>query len=123
MGNKITLQRIKKVTSDELELARRYYGLISVLNDLSLTERELQLVSFVALRGDVNEGKEEFCEKYGTSIATINNMVSRLRKIGVMVKVNGKIKVNSSICPSFENGLVLQISMLQFDKIEKVYGL
>jgi len=45
MGDRITYQKLKKVTSDSYELARKYYGLLSVLNGLSLTERELQLVS------------------------------------------------------------------------------
>lgn len=50
MEDKITLQRVKSVSQDKYKKAERYYSLISSLNDLRLTERELQLVAFTAIR-------------------------------------------------------------------------
>ncbi len=113
MGDRITYQKLKKVTSDSYELARKYYGLLSVLNGLSLTERELQLVSYASIKGNISlpENRQEFCEKYGTSEATINNMVSKLKKASVFIKAGGRVIVNPHIVPNFKGDLVLQITL------------
>jgi hypothetical protein len=113
MNSVITYQKIRKESVDKYVLAGRYYSVLSVLNDLKLTEREIQLVSYAAIRGNISSagGREEFCSKYNTSGATINNMISRLRKIGVMVKDGGKIKVNPRIVVNFERDVILEIKL------------
>lgn len=113
MNSVITYQRIRKDSVDKYALAGRYYSVLSVLNDLKLTEREIQLVSYAAIRGNISSAgvREEFCKKYSTSSATINNMISRLRKVGVLVKDSGKVKVNPRIVLNFDKDVVLEIKL------------
>lgn len=99
---------------DEFVLAEKYYGIISVLNNLKLTEREIQLVSFTAIKGNIsyNTHKEEFCKKYNSTSPTINNIISKLRKQGIFIKDNGKIKINPIITIDFTKDFILQIKLL-----------
>ena len=112
MENKITYQRLKKGFPDKYALAERYYSLLSTLNDLRLTEREIQLVAFMAIKGNINiNHREEFCRKHSTSGPTINNMISHLRKVGVFIKEGGKVKVIPAIVINFDIPLTMQIQL------------
>lgn len=107
---KTTLQRFKKEEKDTLSLARRYYSILSAINDLKLTEREIQLIAFTAIKGNISysTNKEEFCKLYSSSSQTINNLISKLKKVGVLVKDASKIKVNPRILLDFNNNLILE---------------
>lgn len=113
MNSVITYQKIRKDVGDKYALAGRYYSVLSVLNDLKLTEREIQLVSYAAIKGGISSlgVREEFCKKYNTSTATINNMISRLRRINVLVKESGKVRVNPRIVINFDRDVVLEIKL------------
>lgn len=112
-NDKITIQKIKKASLDKYDLAERYYSLISSLNGLKLTERETQLVAFTAIRGNMSYAniREDFCNKFSTSGATINNMISRLKRLNVLIKDRGKIKVNPAILLNFNKDIILQIRL------------
>ena len=94
-------------------MAFRYYSILSSINGLNLTNRELQIIAFIADRGTISSAvnKREFSEKYNSSPATINNMVSKLKKIGVLVKSEGKVKVNPSILLDFDKNLTIVIKV------------
>lgn len=108
------IQRLKKVNEDNYQLAERYYDLLSSLNSLALTKREIQLVAYTAIHGNISYAhiKDGFCEKHNTSVQTIYNIVSRLMKLKVFVKDNGKIKVNPVIVLDFNNDVKLEIQLL-----------
>ena len=112
-NKKVIVQKLKKTEADVFEKAQRYYTVMSAVNDLYLTERELQLVAFTAIKGNISYKniREEFCEKYNSSAPTINNIISKLKKIGVLVKDGTKIKVNPFIALNFENDLMLEIKI------------
>ena len=112
MGDKITLQKLK-VTGDNYRMAEIYYSLLSSLNNLKLTERDVQLVAYTAVRGNMSNAnvKEEFCKKYNSSSPTISNIVSKLKKMNVLVKDGGKIKVNPVIALNFNNDVKLEITL------------
>ena len=78
------VQQLAKEHTDKYELAQKYYSLLSALNNLKLTEREIQLVAYTAIKGTITyaNARTEFCEKYNTTTATINNIVSKLKKVG-----------------------------------------
>lgn len=110
----VVLQKLKKVENgDVMLLAERYYTLLSAVNDLKLTQREIQLLGFTAVKGNISYGsiREEFCKKHGTSNASINNIISRLKRMGVLVKDGSKVKVNPRILLNFENDVVLEIRL------------
>jgi hypothetical protein len=87
---------------------------MSIVNDLNLTEREVQLVAFTAIKGNISyaNNRQEFCSKYNSSEATIYNIISKLKKIGVLVKDGNKVKVNPVISLDFDNNLSLEIKLV-----------
>jgi predicted HTH transcriptional regulator len=110
---KTIVQKLKKQEQDVYTSAQRYYGVLSAVNSLSLTEREIQLVAFTAVKGNISYKniRDEFCEKYKSSAPTINNLISKLKKLGVFVKDGSKVKVNPLISLNFENDIVLEIKI------------
>lgn len=112
---KVVLQRLKKAEKDGCLLAERYYTILSAVNNLKLTQRELQLLAFAAVRGNISYAniRKDFCEKYGTTNPSINNIISKLKKMGVLVKDGTKVKVNPKILLNFENdAITLEIKLV-----------
>jgi hypothetical protein len=111
---KIIVQRLKKETYSDMELAIKYYSILSAINTLHLTEREIQLISFTAIKGNITYAnvREEFCKTYNTTSPTINNIISKLKKIGIFVKETGKVKVNPVIVIDFKKDLMLDIKLV-----------
>lgn len=114
MSDKPTiLQKLKHVETDVFKRAQRYYMILSAINDLGLTEREIQLIAFTAVKGNISysNNRQEFCELYKSSPPTINNLISKLKKLGILVKDGTKIKVNSVISLDFERDITLEIKL------------
>ena len=113
MEKGIIVQNIKSHDTDVFLLAEKYYSILSAINSLKLTQREIQLVAFTAIKGNMSYAnfREEFCKKYDTTSPTINNIISRLKKIGVLVKVEGKVKVNPVILLNFIKDIRLVITL------------
>lgn len=111
---KIILQKLKKVETDSYLLAERYYTILSAVNDLKLTRREIELVAFTAVRGNISYAniRKDFCDKYKTTNPSINNLISKLKRIGVLVKDGSKIKVNPQILLNFENDVTLELRLV-----------
>lgn len=111
---KIIVQRLKKDVMNEMELAKKYYSILSAINNLHLTEREIQLISFTAIKGNITYAnvREEFCKTYNSTSPTINNIISKLKKIGIFVKENGKVKINPVIVIDFKKDLTLDIKLV-----------
>jgi len=111
---KIIVQRLKKIVDNDMELAMKYYSILSSINNLNLTERELQLISFTAIKGNITYAnvREEFCKTYNSTSPSINNIISKLKKIGIFVKENGKVKVNPIIVIDFKKDITLEIKLL-----------
>ncbi len=114
MERKTVLQRFNGLPLSTIDVAKKYYSILSVINNLNLTEREIQLVAFTAIKGNISypNNREEFCTTYNSSSPTINNIVSKLKKIHVLVKEGDKIKVNPYILLNFENDITLQIPLI-----------
>ena len=113
MEKKIIVQKLKKTSDSQITTAIRYYTILSIINDINLTEREIQLVAFTAVKGNISypDIREEFCTIYKSSSPTMNNMISKLKKFGILIKESGKIKVNSTILLNFNHPIILQISL------------
>ena len=112
-NKKIIVQKLKTSVSDAYVAAEKYYSLLSSLNQLKLTQREIQLIAFTAIKGNISYAniRQEFCEKYKSSPPTINNIISKLKKMGIFVKDGTKVKVNPIILLNFEKNIVLQITL------------
>tara|TARA_Y100000401_G_C8250433_1_gene187849 strand:- start:69 stop:497 length:429 start_codon:yes stop_codon:yes gene_type:complete len=107
------IQKLAKSYDDKYELAQQYYSILSALNNLKLTEREIQLVAYTSIKGTITyaNARAEFCEKYNTTTATINNIVSKLKKVGIFIKEDSKVKVNPVIVLDFEKHINLFIQL------------
>jgi hypothetical protein len=108
------IQKIKTIGNDNFALAEKYYSILSVINNLKLTQRELQLVSFIAVRGNISYGniRKEFCERYNSTGPTINNIISKLKKSKVIIKEGSKTRINPLIMLDFNKEILLQISLI-----------
>jgi len=107
------VQKLKKVSADGYQLAEKYYDIVSALNSLNLTRREIQLVAYAAIHGNISYThiKNDFCAKYDTSVQTIYNIVSKLMKMRVLIKDNRKIKVNPIIALKFNDSIRMEITL------------
>lgn len=110
----IVLQKLKKEEKDNILLAERYYTVLSAVNGLKLTQREIQLVAFAAIRGNISYAniRKDFCETYGTTNPSVYNIISKLKRIGVLVKDGTKVKVNPQILLNFDNDITLELRIV-----------
>jgi hypothetical protein len=108
------VQSLKKVVDTDMQLAEKYYSVLFTINNLHLTEREIQLIAFTAIKGNITYAnvREEFCKTYNSTSPTINNIVSKLKRLGIFIKENGKVKVNPKIIIDFKKDLMLNIKLL-----------
>jgi hypothetical protein len=108
------IQKLKKDISTDIQLAEKYYSVLSAINNLHLTEREIQLISFTAIKGNITYAnvREEFCRTYNSTSPSINNIISKLKRIGIFIKENGKVKVNPIIVIDFTKDLTLEIKLV-----------
>ena len=113
------VQRLKKDVQTDIQLAEKYYSILSAINNLHLTEREIQLISFTAIKGNITYAnvREEFCKTYNSTSPSINNIISKLKRIGIFIKENGKVKVNPVIVVDFKNDLTLEIKLVHGEAI------
>jgi len=116
-------QRLNKEVQNRFDVAHKYYQILSVLNDMRLSEGEVQLMAYTAIRGNITEKKfrKEYCIFYDTTIATINNVVHRLKKRKLLLKDNGIIFINPSINTlDYSEGISLIVNLTLEQPEEKI---
>jgi hypothetical protein len=108
------VQSLKKVVDTDIQLAEKYYSVLFTINNLHLTEREIQLIAFTAIKGNITYAnvREECCKTYNSTSPTINNIISKLKRLGIFVKENGKVKINPKISIDFHKDLMLNIKLV-----------
>ena len=109
----ILVKTIRKRFTDKLKAGEMWFKFITAVNDIKLAKRELELMSFINVRGTISStsAKNEFCNLFGSSNATISNMVSTLTELKLLVKENGKTRVNPTLKVDFERDLVIRFYM------------
>jgi len=115
---KIVVQSLRIDLDDEYAIAEKYYSILSALNNLGLTKREIELVAYTAIKGTISYAntRAEFCERYNTTPQTINNTVCRLKKTKLLVKRSGKVRVNPLIAIDFRKNLNLVVKLMHDDE-------
>lgn len=108
----VTVQKMKN-TLTPLEKGIKYYSILSILNNLGLSEKQIQLLAFTQMRGNISSGgaKELFIQEFGGSKPSIFNMIHKLKKSNLLVMKEGKVVVNSKIALNFNNDLILQVCL------------
>lgn len=116
-------QKLKLESYDRKEIAHKYFSILSIARDLHLTEREIDLLSHISTKGtiDSKSAKDEFVELYHTSLATLNNIISKLYHKKILKKIEGKKRINPLINIDFnqvtsDNDLKIQIRCIFKDK-------
>ncbi len=109
----ITLQKIKLQKQQPIETAQRYYKILSAVSDTPLTTRDIQLLAFTAIHGDIIYKRDEFCKEFKCSLYTAYNIISKLKKMGLLIKKSGtsKVMVHPSYKVDFTKDLIVQITI------------
>lgn len=106
---KIVVQKIVKKVPD---VAERYFRMVSAVNALGLTDREVNVLAYIANYGlGSKEKRDDFCKKYDTTLPTIYNVVSKLKKMGMVTKVDGEVKLVSVFDFDYGKNVRLQIDL------------
>lgn len=107
-----SLQRILKSYQSHFEVAKKYYSILFDINNLNVTKNELELVAFIAVYGSISikDNREAFKQGFGVSSASIYNMVSKLKKLDILIKEKNKVLIHPTLLPDFSN-LILIIKL------------
>ena len=93
----IIAQKFRRSFVNKLNKAIAFYSVISSFNSLNLTKKQIELLAYTHIRGTISSlsAKQDFVDTFGSSIDSINNMISKLYKKKLLYKVGdtGKIKV------------------------------
>jgi DNA-binding MarR family transcriptional regulator len=109
---KIIVQNLKSEIHSDFEMAYKYFVIMSELNDLGLVKRDIQLLAYAASeKKPISDIKEEFVEKFGTSIATVGNIISKLYKKRVLVKNKRLVEIIPVLLLEFERDIFLKIHL------------
>lgn len=106
----VIVKTIKKSYDDVIKAGITWFKFIAAINDIQLTKRELELLAFINTRGTISsiQAKEDFCELFETSKATVSNMISRLLKKRLLIKEKNKTKINPALKVDFNNDFVVR---------------
>ena len=96
-----------------MEKAIVYFKVISALNDLHLSDREVQLLAFMAVRGTISNpaAREDFCKMYSTTKATVGNLLSKLRRMKLIFSEGKRVKLTPALTLDFTQDMILQIKL------------
>lgn len=110
---KITVHSLESSCGGEVEMALRYYGVLSLVAGLSLTPRELQLLAFTATRGSISSGsaRGQFVQRFGSSRATVANMVHKLIAGHYLIRKDKRIVVHPKLALNFSQPILLALTL------------
>ena len=109
----LIVQKINIVSRDRMDKAKVYYACISSLNGLGMTEREIQLMAYMAVNGSVSNigTRNGFCKEYDTTPAVVTNLVSSLKKKRMVIKRNKKVMIAPPIALDFSKNVKLEVTI------------
>ena len=106
---KIVVQKIVKNSPD---VAKLYFGILSAINNLRLTDREINVLAYIANVGlDSKEKRKLFCDENDTTLPTIYNVVSKLKKMGMVTKTKSGTKLIAVFDFDYKKDVQLQIEL------------
>jgi hypothetical protein len=109
----VVAQKLMKEVKNDIERGIKYYALLSALNNLNLSERQIQLLAFTAVRGTITPlpARKEFVKMFNSSLNSVENIKGILVDKGLIVKKGGMYKVLDTIDLDFSQEMVLQIKL------------
>lgn len=116
---KIVVQRIVVEVPD---VAERYFRILSAINNLHLTDREVNVLAYLANEGlNTREKRKEFCRIKKTTLATIYNVVSKLKKMGMVTKTREGTRLVSALNFDYRKNVQLHIELRHGNNIPDVF--
>jgi len=93
------IQKIEKKYKNDIEFAKAYYSFITQINKIVITPTELDLLSYCSVNGTISTPpvRDAFIKQYNVPKGSVYNIVAKLQKNKLMVKIQGKIRVNPQI--------------------------
>lgn len=109
--DEVIIQTIKKKYNTKIEAGIAYYTFITAVNRIKLAPRLIQLLAFINHRGTISSSsaRKDFCEMFGSSEATISNMVSELFPLKLLVKEKLKTKINPALRMDFDKQVIIKM--------------
>jgi hypothetical protein len=108
-------QKILSTCETEFDLVRRYYAVLFELNDIKITNNQLNLIAYCAINGTISTPpvRDEFRRLFNVPKHSLYNMSGVLTKKGIFVKgEDKKIRVNPAILPNFKaDAIILTIKL------------
>lgn len=97
--NSIVQQKINKKYTSDIDFARAYYSLIVQLNNISITPTEMNLLCYCAVNGTISTPpvRDAFIQEFKVPKGSVYNIVSKLQRLKLMIKIQGKIRVNPAL--------------------------
>lgn len=108
----VIVQTIRKRTKDNIDSGIIYYTMLFSLNpSLHLAKKHIELIAYINNRGTISTpgARDEFCERFNTTVATISNMVSTLTKKKVLIKEFRKTKLTPALRIDFNKDIVVRL--------------
>ena len=107
------VQKIVKEIPDAYTLAFKYFSILSVVNDMNMVKRDVQLLSYaISENALISDIKEDFVEKFNSSMPTVGNIISKLYKLKVLEKKKREVSINKAHLLDFNNDLMLALKFL-----------
>lgn len=96
---------------DEIELAVKYFSFFFAINNYDIPQKEIELLAFTVVRGTITPkpAREEFVERFGGSIAYVENLKGELVKKGFLIKTKGKHRAQPWLCLDFSKKTVIKL--------------
>lgn len=111
------LQKINAKTKDRYDLAYKYFAILSIVNNLNLVKRDLQLLAYsISEDKPVSDVKKEFVQEFKSSMPTVGNIISKLYKVNVLEKNKTLVTINKQLLNDFSKDLLLAITIKNGDK-------
>jgi hypothetical protein len=109
----VLVQQINKIPNNTFDLAYKYFSILSVLNELGLVKRDLQLLAYACSQEqNISDVKKVFIKEYNTSLATVGNIISKLYKLKVLRKEKKEVIINPAIVLDFNEDIMLVIKYI-----------
>ena len=95
----------KKEKKEKRESAITYFRLLSAYNDIKISEAEIKLLAHISMYKGIVTGpcKTSFIESNNSSMASVDNLISKLKKKKLVIKEDNTIMIRPVINLDFVN--------------------
>lgn len=111
----ITTLRIKKGYKDRLEVAVKWYSILSILNNFKWSPLEIKIIAYTAIEGNISSGgkKKKFCELFKVASGSVSNTLPELQRAFYLIKENNKVMLHPQLRMDFSFPILAQINLYE----------